>query len=116
MRNNRPLNKFVLAAIAAVKDYIDMHRLERKTINELAIYGRINRIVLQKSFKEIYGKRIKKYQIEKRMEIACEMLKEDLLNKKEIAIKCGYSKQNNFSSDFRKVYNMSPTEWQNGNS
>jgi AraC-like DNA-binding protein len=102
----------VARAAASVKNIIDSDPLARKSTEDLAAEIGINRNLLQKAFKAIYKKRIKEYQFEKRMEAACEMLRNGRLIKKEISSKCGYDNPNNFSNAFKKMYNMSPSQWQ----
>jgi AraC-like DNA-binding protein len=106
------LSSHVLAAVVSVREYIDQHPLQWKTTDELADQATINRKLLQKIFKLYYGVRVSEYQLQKRMEAAAQMLEEGRLSKKQIAAKCGYHMPNNFSSAFKKVYNMSPSDWQ----
>ena len=111
-QQNKLYTKHVLGAIALIKDHIDQHPLERKTTTELSVIACVNRNTLQKAFKEVYGEVIKEYQFKKRMEIACARLKEGRLNIKQIASECGYENPNNFSSAFKKLYKVPPSEWQ----
>lgn len=113
MHYTAQFSKHVLTAISAVKQYIDEHPLEKKDTEDLTSLAGINRNLLQKSFREIYGIKISEYQKQKRMEAAGQMLEDGRLSKKQIASRCGYSRFNNFCRPFRKVYKMTPGEWQN---
>jgi AraC-like DNA-binding protein len=108
-------SSIVTCAAESVKNSIDTNPLARKSTEDLAAEIGINRNLLQKAFKTIYKKRIKEYQFEKRMEAACEMLKNGRFIKKEISRKCGYDNPNNFSNAFKKMYKMSPGQWQQVN-
>ncbi len=102
----------VARATTHVKAYIDLFPFCRKSTDELAAQVGINRNILQQSFKYVNQITIKEYQFKKRMQAVCELLLEGKLSKKEIARKCGYENANNFSNAFKKVYKMSPTEYQ----
>jgi transcriptional regulator GlxA family with amidase domain len=106
------LSIHALSVITMVKAYIDQHPLERKRIEYLTEMAGMNRKVLQRNFKQYYGITISEYQLQKRLESAAEMLEEGRLSKKQIACRCGYNNQNNFSKAFRKRYNISPRDWQ----
>jgi AraC-like DNA-binding protein len=106
------LSIHALSVLNTVKDYIDQHPLERKRIEHLTDMAGINRKLLQRYFKQYYGYTISEYQLQKRLESAAEMLEEGRLSKKQIACRCGYNNQNNFSKAFRKQYNISPSNWQ----
>jgi AraC-like DNA-binding protein len=111
-----PYSTTIADAVKSVKKFIDSNPLTRKSTEDFAAETGVNRNLLQKVFKSTHKKRIKEYQFERRMEAACEMLKEGHFIKKEISVKCGYKNANNFSKAFKKKYNMSPSQWQNINS
>jgi len=113
MHYTAQFSKHVLTAISTVKQYIDDHPLEKKDAEDLTAIAGINRNLLQKSFRQIYGIKICEYQKQKRMEVAGQMLEDGRLTKKQIASRCGYTRFNNFCRPFRKVYKMTPGEWQN---
>ena len=114
MNHSSRFSRHVLIVIGLVKEYIDSHPLEWKNTEELSAIAAINRNLLQKSFKLIYEVKISDYQMQKRMAEAAQMLEEGRLTKKQIASRCGYTRLNNFCKAFRKVYKMTPGEWQNG--
>src|SRR5688572_2769457 len=96
------LSIHAVSVLNTVKGYIDQHPLERKRIDYLTDMAGINRKLLQRYFKQYYGYTISEYQLQKRLESAAEMLEEGRLSKKQIACRCGYNNQNNFSKAFRK--------------
>ena len=101
----------VITVVTAVKDLLDQQPLKYLSIAELTSYAAINRNLLQGSFKKLVGFTISEYQLQKRMERAAQLLSEGRYSIKEIAVKCKYQ-PNSFSKAFRKVYGMSPTDWQ----
>jgi AraC-like DNA-binding protein len=111
----KPYSKTVSYAVETVKNFIDSNPFTRKSTDDFAAETGINRSLLQKAFKSIYKKQIKQYQFEKRMDAACELLREGRFIKKEISQKCGYDNPNNFCNAFKKMYNMSPSQWQQAN-
>ena len=108
----QPLNRHLIASVHQVKDHIDKYPLEWKSLDDLAAMVDINRKKLQQAFKCWFGVNISDYKLQKRMNAAADMLEEGRLSKKQIAYRCGYHKPNNFSIAFKKVYKMSPSNWQ----
>jgi two-component system response regulator YesN len=108
----QPLNRHLIASVHQVKDYIDRYPLEWKNLDDLAAMVAINRKKLQQAFKCRFGVNISDYKLQKRMNAAADLLEEGRLSKKQIAYRCGYHKPNNFSIAFKKVYKMSPSDFQ----
>lgn len=65
---------------------------------------------LKNSFKQVYGKPLYQYYQEKQMYIALEMLKNKQSTVKEIAYIFGYENPANFTTAFKKVHNILPSE------
>lgn len=113
MRTPKRLTKRVQVIIYTVQSYIDNHSLQNQKINDLASDAGIDRKVLEAGFKQLFHVTIKKYYTRRRMEFSKQLLDEGILTKKEIAYKCGYSSQNSYNKAFKKLYKITPTEWQN---
>jgi len=111
-QEKKPYTKAVEVAVEKVKTFIDNNPTTRKGTDDFVEEYGVNRNDLQKGFRIIHNKTIKEYQFEKRMDAACEMLKQGTLIKKEISDACGYENANNFSSAFKKKFKMSPSKWQ----
>jgi AraC-like DNA-binding protein len=106
-------SRHLMAAVAIVRDYIDLHPLEWKSIDYFTELTNTSRKGLQKAFRCTYGITISEYQLQKRMGSAAVMIEEGRLSRKQIAGRCGYHNANNFSRAFKKVYHQSPRYWQN---
>lgn len=99
--------------IHSIKDYIDQHPLELKTIEELIrkTHSQIGINLLHQGFRQLFGARIKEYEIKKRLEAAATLLLQDELTMQEITCKCGYSSQSAFVRAFKDVYGITPGQW-----
>ena len=107
------LRRTFLEAIHSIKDYIDQHPLETKTISALIrkTHSQIGINLLHQGFRQLFGTRIKEYEIKKRLEAATNLLLEDELTMQEITAKCGYSSQSAFVRAFKDVYGITPGQW-----
>lgn len=113
--NQKRLRRTFLEAIHSIKDYIDQHPLEIKPIEELIhkTHSQIGINLLHRGFRQLYGSRIKEYEIRKRLEAAALLLQQDELTMQEITCKCGYSSQSSFVRAFKEVYGITPGQWRN---
>ncbi len=113
--NRKRLGSTFLEAIYSIKDYIDQHPLEIKTIAELIhkSHSPIGINLLHRGFRQLYGTRIKAYELKKRLEAAALLLQQDELTMQEITSKCGYSSQSSFVRAFKEVHGITPGQWRN---
>ena len=102
---------FIREAVIAIKNAIDANPLKRNSIKELVPDMHIGRNQLQNTFKQITGMTIRSYRLQKRMETARDLLASSESSVKQVALKCGYRKQNNFTADFKLVFKITPAEW-----
>jgi AraC-like DNA-binding protein len=108
----KPYSMHVLVTIAQVKQHIDNNPFQCKKAGELLDrLTNIKRSTLERSFKETYNVGIKEYQVRMRLEASKAML-ENGMSKKEVACKCCYKSPSSFTAAFKKVFKMTPTEWQ----
>ena len=107
------MNKnYVNDSVIAIKKAIDENPLSRKTLRTLTPEIYVGRNQLLPAFKQITGKTIRRYRLERRMEAAAKMLATDQVTIKEVAISCGHTgDQSSFSKLFKTVYNMAPEAW-----
>ena len=111
--NQKRLRSTFLEAIHSIKDYIDQHPLEIKTIEDLIDKTRsqIGINLLHQGFRQVFGTRIKEYEIRKRLEAAASLLQKDELTMQQITAKCGYSSQSSFVRAFKDVHGITPGQW-----
>lgn len=102
---------YILAAFS-LREYIDNNPFKFKTTCDLLDHlNSSNRSSLERTFKALYGTRIKEYLILVRLNVAKEMMKKGL-PKKMIARTCLYESSSAFSTAFRVHFGISPTEWE----
>lgn len=109
-KKNTPSN-ITYAAAQAIKHIIDTHPLSREPLSKLAPDIYIGRNRLQSLFKQLTGKTIRRYRLQKRMEAARELLVTGKMTVKQVALLCGYLKLNNFSADYKQEFDITPTDW-----
>ena len=108
----KPYSSYVLVAIETIKKHIDNNPFYPKTAAELLDHlCTPHRNSVEKAFKDVYGSRIKEYQVKQRLTVAKKYLQEGL-PKKIVADKCLYRSSSAFSTAFRKEFGISPTKWE----
>jgi AraC-like DNA-binding protein len=111
MLKNNPCTMYVRNAIIQLKEHMDNNPIQYRTCKELLDKTTtVDRKLLEKHFKEVYGCGIKQYHLTKRLELSKNFIREGL-PLKLIATKCHYSCQSAFCKAFKKEFNLSPTEW-----
>ncbi len=81
------------------------------TLNKLAKLVCLNEYKLKNGFKELFGMPVHAYVIDKRLEIARQLMASKRLRVTEVALLVGYSDSSHFASKFRKKYGMNPSEY-----
>ena len=84
------------------------------TIEQLAQEAGLSPTALKTCFKGVYGKPVYTYLREYRLQAAQKLLAETDASIADIAHRVGYENPNKFSSAFRQVCGMTPTEYRNG--
>jgi AraC-like DNA-binding protein len=111
MLNKKQYTLYVLTAVTSLKRHIDDYPLAHKSSRDLQdSLTTLNRKLLEKAFKELFGFRIKEYQVKQRIEFSKQLLKEGLPIK-QVAYKCYYSSQSAYSTAFKKEFAISPSDW-----
>ena len=101
--------------IQAVKELIDdSFTLTDFTIEGLCANAGFSHTQLLRLFKKEYGKTIKEYLIDKRIELACELLKEGNLSVQSISLSCGFSDDVHFMKTFKAKMGITATEYRKG--
>lgn len=97
--------------IKQVHDFLTENLDKRYTIEELSKRFLMNPSTLKAAFKAVYGNSLAAHIKEHRMELAAERLLNTDASIAEIAAGVGYESQSKFSAEFKKVYQMLPTEY-----
>lgn len=79
------------------------------SIAALAQLAGMNRYKLTYGFRIIYGKAIHEFLQAARMRLAYRLLLDGELSVKEVAARCGYNNQHNFSTAFKRCHGISPS-------
>lgn len=96
---------------AAVRRYIDAHFKEPLTLDYLAEIAHVNKYYLAHSFKEEFGISPINYQLQRRIEESCYLLRQTDLSLAQISRILGFSSSSYFSQIFRKSKHVSPSEY-----
>lgn len=83
----------------------------RYTVEQLAKENGVSPSSLKKYFEKVYGTAISDYIRKKRMEYACDLLRQTKHSVADIAAEVGYSNQGKFSSVFKKYTKKTPLEY-----
>lgn len=78
------------------------------TISQIARQVGMNETKLKREFKQFYGMPVYRYFKRAKMERAMDLLTSTDLSVREIAFRCGYDSQSQFSAAFREIYNLAP--------
>jgi len=116
--HNYSFSKPVLQAVNELIQFIHNNPLNRGNISTLFPQYYSNRNVIYLAFKTVTGHPIDEYRTLKLMEAAAILVAEGELTLSQVAYKCGYSGQkgpSNFSRAFKKVWKVTPKEWQRRN-
>ena len=94
-----------------IKDYIDLHYMDKITLDDLAQQFFINKFYLTRLFKEQFGISINNYLLQVRATQAKQLLRFTDLSIEQIGQKCGMNDANYFSRMFKKVEGITPGEY-----
>lgn len=81
------------------------------SLQETANRSQISETYFRKLFKEEMGVSPKKYVIRQRMEHAAYLIRTGYFTLQEIADRCGYEDYKHFSTEFKKIEGVSPSEY-----
>jgi AraC-like DNA-binding protein len=113
MLKTKPYSNYIFLAVETIKSHIDKDPFCYKKSTELLDHlCTPHRNKVEKAFKDVYGFRIKEYQVKQRLKFAKQYLMEGL-PKQTVAKKCYYGSISAFSTAFKKQFGVPPTEWEN---
>ncbi|MGC9344398.1 MAG: helix-turn-helix domain-containing protein, partial [Bacteroidales bacterium] len=101
-------NQFLNRIYQDIKDNLDK---EHYTVDDLARNVGLSRSMLHRRLKKITGKSAGTIIIEKRLETACDMLKNDDATISEIAYQVGLNSPSYFNKVFKKHFKVSPGDF-----
>lgn len=99
-------------AVEQIENYITEHYAEDLRVKDLANMVYISSDHLTRSFKKRFGKTVSEYILEKRMNLAGELLKRHDLSITQVSDSVGFGNYSYFTEQFKKVYGMTPREYQ----
>ncbi len=102
-------------AAGIAMDYIAAHLDEELSVKQLSALVYISPDHLTRVFKRRYGKSISEVILERRMALAGELLKKENMSIAAVSGSVGFSNYSYFSEQFKKVYGMTPRDYQKRN-
>ncbi|EFM10683.1 transcriptional regulator, AraC family [Paenibacillus curdlanolyticus YK9] len=103
-----------LERLAPVFAYIDEHAQEKLTVQQLAGLAGLSRFHFSRVFKQVTDKSLVEYVNLVRINKSESLLRDRHRTISEIALAAGFSDIYYFSRMFKKLKNVSPSEWRNG--
>lgn len=97
--------------INRILDYIEKNLKKNVTLEEVAEFGAISPYYLCKLFKRKIGINFSTYIVNRKMEIAKELLEYTDMPILNIALELSYNEPNYFSKVFKKIEGVTPTEY-----
>ncbi|MDR6550835.1 response regulator [Paenibacillus qinlingensis] len=97
--------------IAAAKSYIDAHLTEEVSLEEVAKHLGLNASYFSQLFKQVTQETFVHYRMKKRMEKAISLLEIPHYRMSDIAEEVGYIDYSHFAKSFKKLYQLSPSEY-----
>lgn len=97
--------------VSAIKSYIETRREENIKITEICNAFGYSKGFLSRLFREHTGQTLTEYAMEKRMERAKELLRDDRFNITQISAKLSFENPQYFARVFKRECGMTPTEW-----
>lgn len=115
INNIVPTIKLPVNAVKQAKNYIDTNYQNKITYEEICNAVNLSPVYLQRIFTAATGKSPHKYLLDKRLQIAKELLLLSNHNLTEISNMCGFSSQSRFNVVFKQIEGVTPTEYKKKN-
>ncbi|MFC9896661.1 helix-turn-helix domain-containing protein [Nocardia sp. NPDC127579] len=103
---------YLLPHLRKARDLVDRDYAEPLDLDELAAAAGISKYHFLRAFTAVYGRTPAVYLAERRIERAQDLLRATNLTVTEICMLVGYSSLGSFSSKFRQLVGVSPSEYQ----
>ena len=111
MRVHRIRNSAVSKPIQEVCDYIDLHLEENPSLNVISKHTKYSESYLSRKFREEMGVPVGTFIMQRRLERATDLLRNNKLTVKEIGERLKFCSSSNFSKHFKDIYGVVPSEW-----
>ncbi len=95
-----------------VRQAVTAHMDQPITVEELAFLCHTSLSTFKRRFSKIYGSSPTKWLLEKRMQKAARLLKQDQYMASEIYYELGYENLSSFIQSFKQVYGVTPKQYQ----
>lgn len=95
-----------------VRQTVTSHLDSNITVEELAFLCNMSLSTFKRRFARIYGNSPNKWILEKRMERAARMLRQDNRKASEIYYELGYENLSSFIQSFKQIYGITPKQYQ----
>lgn len=98
-----------------VKSYIVRNLSKKITLSDLSLHTHCSTVTLTEHFRREYGITIMQYLLKKRMQLAEQLLTDNVFSITDISVKCGFSDVEYFSRCFKQTHGVPPSEWRQNN-
>lgn len=105
-------SEHLLVDLRRARDYADLHYAEPLDLSAMANAAGVSKFHFLRCFTDTYGKTPAVYLAERRIERAQDLLRATNLTVTEICFLVGYSSLGSFSTKFRHLVGVSPSEYQ----
>jgi AraC-like DNA-binding protein len=95
-----------------IRRAVTSHLTNNITVEELAFLCNMSLSTFKRRFARLYGNSPSRWLLEKRMEIAAEMLRKTDRKASEIFSELGYENLSSFIQSFKQVYGITPKQYQ----
>ncbi|MEM6632266.1 MAG: AraC family transcriptional regulator, partial [Bacteroidota bacterium] len=91
-----------------VLQIVENHLFDNFTVEQLAHFAHMSKATFQRKFKQYADQTVQKYILNKRLEKACQLLKDPNQRIADICFACGFSEPNYFSKVFKQKFGKTP--------
>lgn len=105
------LRDYDMECLARARAMIDADSRLHYTIAEIAHEVGMGATRLKAGFKQFYGTGMYAYLLERRMQLACQLLEDKNRTIKAVAKAIGFKYTSNFTAAFKKRFGVTPGKW-----
>ncbi|TQM30302.1 helix-turn-helix transcriptional regulator [Nocardia bhagyanarayanae] len=103
---------YLLPHLRKARDLADRHYADPLNLDELATAAGVSKYHFLRAFAAVYGRTPAAYLAERRIERAQDLLRATNLTVTEVCMMVGYASLGSFSSKFRQLVGVTPSEYQ----